>query len=358
MRTAHISLHGCIRSHKMAWSLKQLGYPTHYICNRISPAHSGDGYDTIQTFVPGDGVPDVKQLQNSVKLVEPYVDLFHVHNEPNWMFRAVKEVTKKPVVFDIHDWSSLRQHEKPHADEIREEEYALKNADAFVVPSQGYYDRLPDKPKALVYSKVPTWLMPSNKEKKHPGLAFEGGVKGKTKFKYNFRYRNWAEFAQKAVSNFPNGDKFTFYSANLGEDWSDYENDKIQISEPIVYPQLLHQLSYHTAGLVGAPYELEDFKDSMPNKLFEYLAAGIPCVVINSPEAQKYVEDHNVGVGIQDASEVRGALDKLKDYKPNRWEFTMEAEIPKLLALYEEVMCTVVPRDIDQVGYNASPPIA
>jgi glycosyltransferase involved in cell wall biosynthesis len=117
-----------------------------------------------------------------------------------------------------------------------------------------------------------------------------------------------------------------------------------------MYNELLMQMSRHSAGLVGSPYPLDDFKDSMPNKLFEYVSAGLPVIVINSPEASKYVEENGLGVSIQDASEVGKALEELKGKSllRERWKFTLEGEISSLVSLYEE-LCGKDQRVIAQV---------
>jgi len=88
----------------------------------------------------------------------------------------------------------------------------------------------------------------------------------------------------------------------------------------------------------------------MPNKFFEYVAAGLPCIIVNSPEAQRFAEENNLGVGIQDATQVKQALDSLKDHRvaQDRWGYTMESQIPKLLALYQEVLGAKSPRVIAQ----------
>ena len=98
-------------------------------------------------------------------------------------------------------------------------------------------------------------------------------------------------------------------------------------------------MAMYDAGLVGSPYPLDDFKDSMPNKLFEYISAGIPALVFNAPEAGKYVEENGLGLSIQDASEVPQALEKLKDHNVlmDRWRYTMDGEIPSLVTLYGEL---------------------
>ena len=343
MRSAHISLHGCIRAHKQAWALTGLGLETHLLSSRIAPTHSTSSYTTVQLWnanLPEGGWDD-RQLKNAVKLIDKHVDLYHVHNEPNWMFRVVREITDKPVLFDIHDWTSIRNDPK-QADEIKEEEFALRNASGFVVPSLGYLNKIRSistRPSIQIHSKVLGMFYPKNTVRSRPGVVFEGGVQGKKQyFDMNYDYRNWSTFAKEAVQKF-GGEKFYLYSANTDEDFEEYKDEKIEIFPPQIYPDLIAQMSTHSCGLVGTPYPLPDFQDSMPNKLFEYVAAGIPCLVLNSPEAQRYVEQNGLGMGISSASEVYDAMQKVKELRVDRerWKHTMESEISALAAFYEEV---------------------
>ncbi|MHC4951670.1 MAG: hypothetical protein ACYTEU_11910, partial [Planctomycetota bacterium] len=139
-------------------------------------------------------------------------------------------------------------------------------------------------------------------------------------------------------------------------DYSQYEHEKVEVSPPKIYPELLDSLGTHTAGLVGSPYPLQDFTDSVPNKLFEYIASGLPCVVINSPEAQRYVEKHKLGLGVADPKEAIEALHALSNDTSvikKRWEHAMEAEIPKLTGFYQEVLCQCT---ASQVPQNSASP--
>lgn len=355
MRIGMVGLHSCIREQKMGWQLCQMGHTVHIVGQQISAAHTGAPYDTVLIYDPSDDpdkFPNVRQLQNSVKLLDPQVDLFHIHNEPNWLFRAVKDVTNKPIIFDIHDWTSLRKIEPPPPIEIEFEKQALAEADGFCVPSKGYLNRLreiTDKPSVLVYSMVPSFLFPAERKvPPKPGIVYEGGVKGKNDFRYNYGYRNWAAFAKEAIKDIDG--KFYFYTANMGEDFAEYEHPQIEVYPPMIYPELLNEMTAHSVGIVGAPFHVGEFDDAMPNKLFEYISSGIPCIIINASEATRYAEEHGVGVGIRDASEIPDALKSLSTHRmwQDRWEFTMDSQIPKLIELYRSVLCKTDPRVIAQ----------
>lgn len=341
IRVAHISYHGCIRLHKMAYEFCRTGHDVHLIASQISSTHSWNTYSTVNLFnadAGGFGL-DIRQLQNAVRVLKPHVDLYHVHNEPNWIFKATKTATMKPVIFDIHDWTSLRKAAPTHPLEIEEEKFALQYADGFCVPSKGYLRRIQEitkKPTIMVYSKLGSWLYPEVPKVKLPGFTYAGGVSNGGNDTYNYPYRNWAEVGQKLAEK----RKVYFYSANPG-DFSKYKHENIQVFPPKTYPDLLNAIAQHSVGMVGSPYPLLDFEDSMPNKLFEYISAGIPVVAFNSPEVGKFVEENKLGYSVKNASEALDVFDELSNdtsVVKKRWELAMEAEVPRLTGFYKEVL--------------------
>lgn len=341
----------------MGWALQAAGHQVHFLAAHYAPVHAWNMYETASQWVDigPNGEVDGNQLARSIHHYSKLVDIIVYSNEPNYPFRIIKENTDLPVIYDIHDFTSLSTSRFP--EELEMEKWALEHADGFIVPSRGYLKKIrgiSKKPSILVYSKVPQALYPQvTHVKSHPGLVYEGGLKGLDKAdSYNYAYRNWAAFMQKVAEGLKGEDQIYCYSANDGEDFKEYLHDKIKISPPLLYNVLLGSLGMHTAGLVGTPYPVSDFQDSMPNKLFEYVSAGIPCVVVNSPEAKTFVEENELGLGISDATEVPDALDKLRNTRVHldRWQYAMESEVPKLVELLREVACISNPRIIRQVG--------
>src|SRR5690606_12853007 len=70
---------------------------------------------------------------------------------------------------------------------------------------------------------------------------------------------------------------------------------------PAVSPQVL--LGYTASADYGVSL-IEDvclnYRYCLPNKLFEYLMAGIPVLAANLPEMKRFVEEYKVGVIVQD----------------------------------------------------------
>ena len=58
-----------------------------------------------------------------------------------------------------------------------------------------------------------------------------------------------------------------------------------------------------------------NYRFSLPNKLFDYLSAGIPVIAGSLPEVKKIVEENECGIIISDISpqEISNALIKVRD---------------------------------------------
>jgi len=323
----------------------------------IAQTHSWNTYSSVHLYNPigENNTIDARQLTNTVRILEPHVDLYHVHNEPNWIFEVTKRATGKPVVFDIHDWTSLRRVMEPPANEIEAEKFALEHADGFCVPTNGYYKRineLTQKPTVMVPSKVGSWLFP-DMPKKVGGFVYAGGLSSGEDSNINYAYRDWSEFAKELAEKIP----VYCYTANPMEPGK-YKHENIHIAGPLVYPEMLRSIAQHSVGIVGSPIKLLDFEDSLPNKLFEYISAGIPVIVLNSPEAKAYVEERKLGVGVADAKEAIEAYEMLsRDYDVTkaRWEYAMEAELPKLTGFYREVLGQCINVNVVPPQHQANP---
>lgn len=84
--------------------------------------------------------------------------------------------------------------------------------------------------------------------------------------------------------------------------------------QPAVTPkELLDYTASADVGLVFAENLCLSYDYSMPNKLFEYGMAGLPCVVTNLAEMKQYIETNQCGVVLADMSSVQfqSAINKL-----------------------------------------------
>ena len=115
---------------------------------------------------------------------------------------------------------------------------------------------------------------------------------------------------------------------------------------------------------------------TLPNKVFEYLQAGLALVVSDFPEVRRVVEQHGVGVAVDPsdskaiAAVIRGLLDdpaRLEEFKRNALraghDLTWENEQQVLVALYRRILSPAQwpRRTVERarpVAVRASPPAA
>ncbi len=275
----------------------------------------------------------------------PDFDVIHVHNEPDWLVSAAKAAKPDtPVVYDCHDLDSQRDGEEANPDEIE----AMKIADAYIFPSQSYYEgairyhSLPTrKPKAVVYSMCNQDMMSIGPLPRVRGIAYEGGIAAPVEG-YNYTryplYRDHRALVEEMYyANIP----IALYGVS-DIFMSQYRTIGAMCFPPMPYVQMIRELSRWDWGFVGCADRCRTMEGSMPNKLFEYVAAGIPVIACNSPEAQKYVIDNGLGVSVDSISDIPGVYDSHEEWrekvKEKREQFIMEREIDKVERIYRGVM--------------------
>ena len=81
---------------------------------------------------------------------------------------------------------------------------------------------------------------------------------------------------------------------------------------------------------------------AMPNKLFEYITAGIPVIALYMNEVGEFIKEHELGVVIESVKDIPKIYDQHEYYrekvKEKRHLFTMETQVAKIEKLYEKVL--------------------
>ncbi len=123
-------------------------------------------------------------------------------------------------------------------------------------------------------------------------------------------------------------------------------NDRIFFLPAMPYRELMQLTCICHAGLSLDKDTSLNYRFSLPNKLFDYIAAGIPVVASPLPEVKEIVEKYGIGLIIENHSpvEIAGKISKiLYDIPRNHWkdnliraseELNWEREKQKLLNIY------------------------
>lgn len=337
-----IAWHTCIRVTKQAVALSQLGYKLHLVCGMLPPVLQG--YETVNTYYLGEWltgqVPaEKKQLVNAIKMLDGVVDIFHVHNEPDWIVELVCDTARRSkVIFDIHDLTSQRSGKEEPV-----ERKCIEMSDALVTISENYRDMIKKKynitkPFEFVHSCVPEQLYVKHSLPHLDGVVYEGGLHPVINQNQFLQYRHFGRFL-----GFCNEKKIPFhiFPADPQFDYQWYRNNGAYLYTSKNFPILIQELSRFDFGFAGTPIPNPEFDGAMPNKIFEYTAAGIPSMVFNASAAAKFVEKEGLGVAITSEEHFMEVYKNKEKYKKmvmkNRDRFKMEREVLKLDKLYKEI---------------------
>lgn len=328
MNIGHISSHACPRALKLARTQQDAGHRTFLLADQLPSSRRYDGITHITKLLR----LDVASLVNAVKSLDATIDVWHVHNPPDWTVTLVKGVSEKPVVYDVHDITS-QLFEQPQPDELE----AYKAADAILTAGKGQLDMIAKQLPYKIYDHYPPampvgWFPTMRQEPlvsrlvMPVGLSLDPGG-----------YRNLLDGFNYIVEE---GVPLTVYSPE-NEVLAEYrEKCKATMSPCIPEKELHKQLVLSEAGLVGSFYPHPLIEVCEPNKFYEYIACGIPSIVVNAGNVAKIVKDSDLGIvcGLED---VPKAFKEIRQFRENvqriRNEFSMEAFVGRVYDVYKRL---------------------
>jgi len=328
MKVVEVGHHCCVRLQKQAIALLDKGYKVHIIGNKLP---SGPDWVTTCHFA------NIQQLREALRLHKD-ADIIHVHNEPSWMLLVVKEVLPNiPVILDVHDAMIFRSTDIKYRS--AEERITFDMADGFVFVGE--------KCREIINPKKPSCVLPSYVNEQHyafQGWQWIGGVtyEGRVDVPEVREFMQYANYVD-CCKAFQEADvQFHIYApgATTGPKFECYK--KIcNLCVPLPYDDLIQILGCHDWGLCGNVKEYREWDIAMPNKLFEYMAGGIPIIALNCKEVAKFVEKHKVGIAVNSIEEIKERWDERAECQKNvfakRFEFSMENNIHVLEDLYKEL---------------------
>ena len=312
----------CARAGKITLALAARGWVHDALCDK-RPSWFPEAYRVIDY----DAARTMDSFGEAIGEHEAVV--LHVHNEPNWpVGQAKRAAAGRPVIMDVHDVSCARSELM----DVFEEE-AFASADAFVFVSEeqrafaaGAGLEVEGRPYVVLPNLVSERLFVREAVlPKVGGVVYEGGADPRS------GGRTWRDLSE--IADTLDGELHMFA---LGGD-VDYgiahacERD---------YGVLVQRLARHDWGLVGTPSAgFAAHEHSLPNKVYDYFAAGLPLLAVNAPLVRPLC-DAGLGVYCEDAGEVADAA--ATDSAPfrervlaERAAHTMESAIGPLAELYD-----------------------
>ena len=112
--------------------------------------------------------------------------------------------------------------------------------------------------------------------------------------------------------------------------------------DPLNVDKLIKALGRHDWGLVGNLRPHTEWKNALPNKLFEYMAGCVPIVSMHAEECSKIVDEYGVGITVESVEELASRWKEHRDCRANvikhRLSFAMDNHIHHLEKLYAQVI--------------------
>ena len=282
-------------------------------------------------------------------------DVIHSHNLPDELTVLALDETggRIPVIHDVHDMQSLRRtayedgYPEP-ADALALERRAAQESAALVTVSPELAAELAARyrlPRRVVtYANyalgrdLPAPRPPESGLSGPPRLVYQGtlSVNGGH---YDLR----ALFAAIAAQ----GISLDVYPARDVPEYRSIPGVRVHATLPTA--ALLQELPAYDFGWAGFNSALNGphLDTALPNKLYEYLACGLPVITLEHKALRRMLAEEGVGIALDSVEDLAGALARADTgalrarVAAARERFTVEHEIDRIAALYREVADTV-----------------
>ena len=335
----------CIRTHKIAEILRARGID-------VSIAYTGEPPEASHPYYA-----NIYSEQNaffSAKDMVDYVnnseyDLVHCSNEPDSLTNIML-TTNKPVVHDTHDFISLcykakgdmltleylantKSHGLIYVNEynlqLAKERYGVDDHNTLVIENRPSHAARPKES-----------LKKISCDDKEIHCVYEGSI---FKNPNDMRYMEniWLKLAE-------NGVHVHFYT------YADpHYCQKLERLHPLIHYEgaassvdLLTTLTQYDCGLVLFQ-ELPEYQlkldTSLPNKLFEYISAGLPIVVGDVKSYREFTEKYHVGAFLDFDKDIKKQItDIIKIKIPANFiekeNFTMDDQADKMITFYQKII--------------------
>ena len=341
LKVVMIARHCCIRVQKQALPLLEAGYDVHCIAHKMPMF--GERYKSLIIY------QDLTQLYQAIKLHKD-ADIFHCHNEPSWFVTAVKSVVDKPTILDAHD-SMLIRVAKDDDEAMRisiDERNNFQLADGHIFVSQTMADICREEfgleqPHVVLPSYVPMEFHRLDAFRWLGGITYEGRIDlpdeiGTNEMEF-FRYCEYTELAKELHGR---GIPFHLYTPRKDDKIQKHFGETAAWRGCYTYDKLIRKVARHNWGILGNIDEHLAWQHAMPNKLFEYMAAGIPIIAMNAKLAGEFVEEHGFGIAVKTVDEIVERWGEHRECRKNlalkRFDWAMEQHIDKVKELYETLI--------------------
>jgi glycosyltransferase involved in cell wall biosynthesis len=326
----------------------------------IEPYHAYTAKTLTQLYGYGDEFfkksvrLDLRRLGQQLKrLIDDLsIELIHSQNAPDALTRAATEVAGQiPLIHENQDAISLRR--TPYTPEGRldeqlvDERIANERCDARIHVSQGLLEYVRSKygaKKEIVFHNyVSRSLVPPSCKRKLSEtdgkihIVYEGTLSSFPDDHYDLK-----EIFKDLAGH---GYHVHVYDSHGNQDYARLANTHDSIhyhghKDPRELPYEITQYDYGWAGF-NITKNRDHLDVALPNKLFEYLASGLPVLSFPHKAQKEFLEAQGLGLVFEELNELD---DKMKEQATvqrvrgnvlrKRFDFTMESNIERVLTMY------------------------
>lgn len=349
-----LSDHCCIRVIKQALALETAGHSVLHLCRRVANADMEPALSAVSKWRNRD------ELTTKLQAAGKAVDLIHVHNEPSELVTIARAACPlAPIVFDCHDLDACR------GDMCNIEEHkAFAACDAAIFPSDEYADRAAwwfkhGRPSRRVYSLLTEAMQTQITTATHlGGLVYAGST--------SYQQYSYTDYRGLANSLHESQVPFTVIQAS-NENTMEYVEAGAHVLGPLPYMAMLSELTRFDYGLCAGGRPGAQWNRTVPNKLWECVAAGIPVVCWQADATARIVEKLGIGEVLAGPESLTLAtwaklLARRETYRRNvetaRTELSMDKQVPDIESLYAETITAARHRRYRVKPYRGKPAVS
>jgi glycosyltransferase involved in cell wall biosynthesis len=356
MRILFLQQQPCVRALKYAVALR-LAYPKIRLGfayqGRTLSAWYGSGDELFERWWDLGSEP-LKGLRRAGEEFRP--NLIHSHNLPDSLTAIALELFagRVPVVHDVHDLQSLRQtpyeHGFPEPDEpLALEQLAIKECSALVAVSeellQEIHARYRVTAPTLAFANyalrrdLPSVLPAAERRNGHPPhLVYHGTLST------NGGHYDLCGIFRAIVGE---GLSLDVYPSRTVPAYAELaaELPGLRVHATLPPSRLLAALPAYDFGWAGFNSALNGahLDTCLPNKFYEYVGCGLPVLTLEHRALSRLVGDGGLGLSLATLDDLVGQLSTVdvvevrRRIAAARFELTVEANIHRLVELYEAV---------------------
>lgn len=335
MRIVMIAKHPCIRIVKQALPLIFRGHEVHLIAEAV-PQY-GEYFTSVGLYT------NLEQLHELIRGSRG-ADIYHCHNEPSWFVICVKDVLGDvPTILDVHDAMLTRNDTV-----LTDERVNFRLADGLIFSSEATAKLMVGaleltQPTMTLFSMCPESWYRIDSGAWRGGIVYEGRVDLPQDIEEGLipEYFKYADFTELAVCLRNLKIPFCLYNTENSKEATKHYHGLAICRNPLVLHDLIPQLSNYEWGITGNIIKHKIYQYALSNKVFEYIAAGLPVLALKAPYAGKFVEDNGLGISIETIQELGDIKERYHEIRKqvilNRMNWTMENHIQRLETFYKEV---------------------